>query len=189
MVQLGGSPIPLPNVIVQGRSGVAAPLDRPLDVNYGLNLTGLPFGLLYGHVGASWLLAHQNGAIPAVSFTDRIWFGTNVIGLGDRADKTPSGWGANQFEVDVSWMIGEQMIYVGLAQYVDFQSPALTLTPTLGATFDADPAKPGGVRLHLETRWFGANQRTGLDAVRWVGHPQGIFGASFGVSYVLGGGE
>jgi hypothetical protein len=186
MVLLGGSPIPLPNLIVQGRSGVAAPLDRPLDVNYGINLTGLPFGVLHAHVGASWLLAHQNGAIPAVSFTDRIWFGTNAVGLGDRVDKTVRGWGANQFEVDVSWKVKEQLVYVGLAQYLDFVNPALTLTPVIGATFDADPKKPGGVRLHLESRWYAINERTYLDTVKFAGWPQGAFGVNLGVSYVLG---
>ena len=41
------------------------------------------------------------------------------MGLGDRVDKTVRGWGS-QFEVDVSWKIKEQLVYVGLAQYLDF---------------------------------------------------------------------
>jgi hypothetical protein len=186
VLMLGSAPIPMPNVIVQGRSGIAAPLDRPLDLNYGLNLGALPFGVLQGHFGASWLLAHQKGGVPAVSFTNRVWFASNLFGAGYHADKRMRFWGANQFEFDVSWVVKEQLIYVGLAEYLDFGNPQLTLTPVLGATFDADPKRPGGVRLHLESRWYGLNQHTQLNTVRWAGGGQGVFGVSLGVSYVLG---
>ena len=60
-----GPPIPIPNLIVEGRSGLEPVAGRPLDVNYGLNATGIPVFpstalLLHGRVrsapppGAVW---------------------------------------------------------------------------------------------------------------------------------------
>lgn len=185
MILLGGAPIPQPNIVVEARSGVAKPLDRPLDVNYGLNLTALPYGAFQTHVGVSWMLAKPKGGIPAVSSASRFWFATNALGVGYKTDKTVRAWGAYQLEVDVSWLVKEQLIYVGLAQYTDFANPTLTLSPAVGFTFDTDPKKPGGPKIHLEARWFGINGYTYLDTVRFVGNGRGIFGLTLGVSYVI----
>jgi hypothetical protein len=186
MTYLGSAPIPLPNVMVEARSGVARPLGRPLEVSYGLNLTALPFGILQTQVGAAWLLAHQKGGVPAVSMAHKIWFATNAFGANYKTDRSLEGWGNWQVEFDVSWKVKEQLVYLGLAQYTDFAHPSLTLTPALGATFDTDPQRPGGFRLQLESRWYGVTQSKQLDTVRWVGGPRGAFGVSLGVSYVLG---
>lgn len=178
-----GAPIPVPNLVVGGRSGVAAPLDRPLDLHYGLNLTAIPFGLIQGHFGAGWLLARQRGGIPAIAFTDRLFFATNLIGLPFTTDKTAGLQAHNQFELNMSWLFGEQLLYVGLSEYLDFANPELTLTPSIGATFA--PARDKGLRLHAELRWFAVNQPHKLNTVNWLPGGAGALGASVGVSHVF----
>jgi hypothetical protein len=185
LVMLGDSAIPLPNIVLEGRSGVARPLDRPLDIRYGVDLTGTPFGVLPLVVGADWLLVEQAGARPALALTNNVWFATNVLGLPYKPDPVFEAWGADQLELDASWLFGEQLVYVGVAQYFDFEAPALALSPALGARFDTSK-KPGGLQLHLEARWFGINRTKELRTVRWASHPQGIFGATVGVSYIFG---
>jgi hypothetical protein len=184
-VVVGGAPIPLPNANLEGRSGVAAPLERELDVNYGINLTGLAFGILQMHAGASWLLLDQRGAVPAIALTDRIFFATNALGLKWKPEGEALGWAANQIELNLSWLLGGQLLYAGLAEYLDFGNPSLTLTPVLGAVFDPAPARETGVRLHLEGRWFAVNQPHVLDTVTWVPNNRGGIGVALGVSYLF----
>ena len=178
MFEFGGGAIPVPSVIAEGRSGVVRLLDRPLDLNYGVNLTGLPFGLLQIHLGSSWLLAHQNDGVPAVSFSKRLFFATNVLGAGSKSEDALSAWGALQFEFTVSWLIDNQLIYVALAEYLDFGNPELTLTPALGAQFDFfEPgwrAAAGGIALVCgepagEVHDAGLGARRGRCAGRLIG--------------------
>ena len=42
---------PMPNLNVEGRSGVTSFMDRPVELNYGLNVTGIAFGLGSAHIG------------------------------------------------------------------------------------------------------------------------------------------
>lgn len=183
MVYFAGAPVPLPNVIVEGRSGVAKPLNRPLDINYGLNLMPMAFGILQVHLGASWLLAHQNGGIPAVSMTNRIWFAANILGAPYKAEGGVGAWGNHQLEFAVSWEISHQLIYVSLAQYTDFTNPSLTLTPAVGAHFD--PGKPGGFKMYVEARWYGLSQKQAAYPFTFFPNALGSLGVSFGFSYVL----
>ena len=44
LTQVGGNFIPLPNSVVEGRSGLFHIAERPLDLNYGLYLTPSPLG-------------------------------------------------------------------------------------------------------------------------------------------------
>ena len=74
-----------------------------------------------------------------------------------------------------------------LAEYIDFQEPSLTLTPAVGARFDPSPKKPGGLQLHAEARWYGVNREKELNTVVWASAPYGIFGATLGLSWILGG--
>ena len=69
--------IPLPNLVVEGQSGLSPMQGRPLDVNYGINTTALAFGTIGLHGGVSHLLMEQNGAIPSLSVTDRLHFYNN----------------------------------------------------------------------------------------------------------------
>lgn len=188
VVMLDGSPIPLPNVLVQGRSGVARPLDRPLDVSYGVDLTGLPFGILPLEVGGDWLLIDQSGAWPALAVTNNVWLATNAPGLPYKEDPRFQLWAADQLELNASWYVGKQLLHVGLAEYLDFGAPSLALSPSVGARFDPSPKDHGGMQLHAEARWYGVNRTQEVDTVAWATTPHGIFGATLGVSWIFGGG-
>lgn len=184
LVELG-APIPLPNLVLEARHGLPELAGRPWDLGYGLNATGLAFGLLQGHVGSSWLLLPQQGAAPALSLTDRVFFATNLLGLPSRPEPRLQAWGADQVELTASWLVGGQLPYLSLSQYFDFRTPALTLTPALGAVFD--PREPGGVALQAEVRWYGVNQPDDVATVSWVPGNAGILGISVGLSSRFGG--
>lgn len=181
----GGAPVPLPNAVVQGRSGVAELGGRPLDIDYGVNATAAAFYIAQGHLGVSHLLLDQNGAAPALAFTNRFWFGLDIP-HGDQLEGPPHALFIDQLEVNASWDLDGQLLHVGLAQYLDVNNPALTLTPSLGAAFDPAPASADGVRLHVETRWYGLTQQREIDTVRFVGGGQGMLGFSFGISGAFG---
>lgn len=183
MVYFAGAPIPIPNVILEGRSGVAKPLNRPLDINYGINAFPLAFGILQVHLGTSWLLVHQNGGIPALSMTNRIWFASNFFGAGYKAEGGVGVWANHQLEFAVSWEIRHQLIYFALAQYTDFTNPSLTLTPAIGAHFD--PGKPGGFRMSVEVRWYGLTQKQAAYPFTFFPNALGSLGISFGFSYAI----
>ena len=184
MVMLSGAPIPLPNAVVEGRHGVTTVAERPLDVNYGLNLTGTAFGILQVHVGASYLIMAQKGSVPALSVSNRIFIASNLLGAADKADPDAKFWAADQLEITASWLLGDHLVYVGLGQYFDFGNPALTLTPSVGADFD--PGETGGFRLHTELRYYAINQPHEVAAVTWV-FPEsvGALGFNFGFSYAF----
>lgn len=184
VVMLGESPIPIPSLVLEGRSGVTEVLERPLDVNYGLNATGLPFGILQVHAGTSWLALDQRGAVPALSVGARLYFANNLMAMGGKAEGSEAVfWLNNQWEVTGSWLVGQQLLYLGLAQYLDFGNPALTLTPFVGASFD--PGAAGGLKIQVEARWFAVNQAPTYDAIRWFPETTGSLGGSLGVSYVF----
>jgi len=180
---LGSLRLPIPNAVAEGRSGVAELAGRPLDVNYGLNLTALPFGVFQVHGGASWLALEQNGAIPAVSVSDRVFLASNPLGVIGELPRSLGFWAMNQTEVTASWMVGQQLLYVGLGQYTDLRSPALTLTPLVGARFDL--GAPGGTLFGLELRWFAVNKSTLLNTVQWVPDSRGAIGIGLGVHFGL----
>ncbi|MEM1350628.1 MAG: hypothetical protein AAGI01_18850, partial [Myxococcota bacterium] len=118
---LGSLRLPVPNAVVEGRSGVSTLNSRPLDVNYGLNLTALPFGVFQAHVGASYLMLEQKGATPAVSVTDRFFLATNPLGVIGELPRSLGFWATNQLEFTASWMLGQQLLYIGIGQYTDFR--------------------------------------------------------------------
>lgn len=185
IVQLG-APIPLPQATLEGRSGVAKPLDRPLDVHYGLGATGLAFGILNLHAGASWLLFDQAGWRPALSLTNRVFFATNILTTGDRAEGQKGVWALDQVELTTSYALGDHLVYLGLAQYTDFRTPSLLLTPVLGG--ELDPGEAGGVKLQLEGRYFGVNRYRQITTIDWWPGQRGALGLSFGISYAFSGG-
>lgn len=181
-VEFGGSYVPLPNVVVEGRSGLPALAGRPLDLNYGINLTALAFGSLGVHGGASWLVLDQAGARPALSVTDRLYFYTSW--LNTAADPSLRGvWALDQVEVTASWLLGGQLLYGGLGEYVDLWDPELLLTPFVGAQL----GRPGGrTAFTLEGRWMAVNQPEVVDTVHWAGAGHGALSATLGVSVRLG---
>lgn len=178
MVEFGG-PLPLPNAVVGGRSGIARALERDLDLHYGLNLTALAFGVTQGHVGAGWYLAGDADSPLALAAVDRMFLATNL----GAPDKEPMGsrfWAANQFELLGSWRTGNHVHSLGLAQYVDFGNPTLALTPSVNSALDF--GREGGFVVQAELRWFGITQVHELDAVTWIPGRPGILGLAIGTS-------
>lgn len=184
MIDFGG-PLPLPNVVVEGRHGLPKLADRAFDIGYGLNLTGFAFGLTQGHVGASWLLADQAGPRPAFSLGNRVFFGANVPGTPNRPDPRFQLWGADQLELTASWEAGKALPYVSLSQYFDFQNPELLLTPAAGVQID--PGKPGGFLLQAELRWFGVTRRSQAAIPPWIPGTPGALGVTISAGTQFGG--
>ncbi len=185
-VLVGGTPLPLPNLVLGGRSGLLNVAERNLEVDYGLNATALVFGITQGHVGASYALLHQSGAVPALTFTNRVYLAINPLSLGERAEDAFGFWGADQLELTASWAFGSHMIWTSLAQYFDFFAPNLLLTPALGYAIDL--GDPGGFGLQFETRWYGLSTAPEVRTVQWWpmgAYGQGSLGFSIGVSYAL----
>lgn len=182
LVSALGVVMPLPMIIAQGRSGVAMVGDRPFDLSYGMNLTGLPFGVIGLHGGGSFLLAHPNGAVPAVSISDRLFLGMNPI---DQATEGTRGVSlVNQLELAVSWELGHHLLYVSASNYLDLRSPGLLLTPKLGARFDFGDR--GGFALHTELQYWGVTHAAQTDRVDWITAGPGAIGATIGLSWTLG---
>lgn len=179
-----GVPIPLPNAVIEGKQGVATVLDRNLEINYGLNLTGLAFGVIQGHIGGAWELLSQVGFLPALAVSTRVFLATNPLWFGvERSETALSFWGANQTELLASWMPGGQLIYTGIAQYTDFGAPSLLVTPILGTELDFGL---GGFRLQLETRYFAVGRSSTTENVNWFPGGRGGAGAlgfSLGFGY------
>ena len=184
LLKLGGKPVPMPNAVVEARHGVAALADRPLELGYGLNLTGLAYGVvgLQGHV--SWLAMEQRGAIPALSVTNRLYFASNHL---DARKADPGVWGLDQLDVTASWLLGDaqqQLVYLSLTQNTDLIDPALFLSPGLGAQLD--PGEPGGLRVQVESRWYAPGALPESLALRWVSPGRGALGFNFGVNLPIG---
>jgi hypothetical protein len=178
----------LPNAVVQGRSGVAEIGGRPLDIDYGVNLTAAAFHIAQVHAGVSHLLLDQSGAAPALALTNRFWLAVDVPHA-TQLDAPAQALFIDQLELNASWEIDGQLLYVGVAEYLDVSNPALTLSPALGTSLDPAPASPHGARIHLETRWYGVTRQRRVDTVKFAGGGQGMFGVSLGVSGVFGRGE
>lgn len=180
LLKLGGTPIPLPNAVIEGRSGLPALKDHPFDLNYGINLTAATFGVAQMHAGASLQLLAQQGGIPAVSLSDRLFFATNGL---DRRKEDHGAWGMDQVELTASWALQQQLVYGGLAQYTDFANPRLLLTPFLGAQLDF--GRPGGFGLQLEARYFGVTALQETNTLKWVTFGRGALAPMLGVRYTL----
>ncbi len=184
LVVSGGSNIPLPNAIVEGRSGLTYLAQKPLDLNYGVNATALGFGIAQLHVGASWMMLTQEGARPALSLTNRLFVGTNALSPQEKAPGTKRAWGADQLELSASYLLGQQLVYVSLSQYTDLGLPGLLLTPALGAMFDF--GESDGFKLMVEARYYAINQHKDLTTITWTSGPRGALGLGFGFSYAFG---
>ena len=183
-VEFGQASVPLPNAILEGRSGLGYLRLRPLDLNYGLNATALAFGIAQLHVGASWLMLDQEGARPALSLTNRLFLATNALTPQDKAPGAKRAWGADQVELSASYLLGTQLVYLSLSQYVDFGLPQWVLTPALGAMFDF--GRREGVKLMLEARYYGLNLTKEFTTVQWTTGPRGALGVGLGLSYAFG---
>jgi len=171
-------PIPLPHVTVEGRHGI---IDR-LDVNYGVHLLPLVFGVTGGHLGATYLLGKQEGAAPAIAFGQRLFGFTNRLDP-RKFDRAPGDWFMSQSDLTVSWLVANQLVYGGLTGYVPFSAPNLFLTPFLGIE-----VRPGidWLRIQLEGRYLAPYVNTQFAVVDWIapGNQGGLL-INLGVAFVL----
>jgi len=180
IVDAGFTTIPLPNLVVEGRSGLSPVLERPFDVNYGLNVTGLPFGLIGLHGGVSWLAMEQRGGAPALSLSNRLYLYDNHL---DFRKTDRALWAVDQLELLASWDTRRALLYVGGAEYLDLTNPGLLLSPVAGAELHL------GQRwgLQIEGRHYAINQnKEPLNTLQWVTWGPGSLGATLGVSRSLG---
>ena len=190
LLAFGGAGVPTPNVVVGARSGVTEIGGRPLDVGYGTNLTGLPFGIVsaYGDVG--YLLVEQRGAVPAVAVRNKLLLTTNLVAAGRDPELAPrTAWAADQVDVLASWEVGGSgtLVYGAVGQVFDFADPGLILAPALGA--DIDFGAPGGVRLQPELRWWAVNEAFEQRNIPWLPGSPGALGVHVGLVAPIGGGR
>ena len=176
-----GVELPLPNAVLEGRTGLPQVADRNLDVNYGLNLTAAAFGQLGLHFGASWQLLDQVGWRPALSVTNRVFVYTNAL---DRTKADPGAWVADQLELTASWQLRSHLVYAGGAEYLDLRNPGLLLTPFAGVQL---APKSDRVRFQLEARWYAFHRQPEALNIHWITPGRGALGVNAGVAVRLGG--
>jgi hypothetical protein len=179
--------IPLPNVTVEGRSGVA----HHLDVNYGVHLLPALYGAPGAHVGVTWQLFDQpTPVVPALSVGQRLFGFTNLVD-GRRANK--AFYALSQTDLTLSWEpVQQQLFYAGATGYAP-----------LNAHFDGDDGTAGVVRfapfvgvvlspgldwlqLNVEGRWLSPSTDQRFAVVDWIGpDDKGAWAVSAGVSVVF----
>ncbi len=181
-----GPPIPIPNLVVEGRSGLKPLGPIPVDVNYGMNLTTLAFGVVGIHGGGSVHLLEQNNALPALSVTERVHVYTNKLD-GSKPKESRAWWGLNELDLTASWSMGNHLIYTGVTDHIDMADPELLIGPFVGTELRP---KGGHFAWQLETRWIGANFSPEVYDVSWLntGDPgHGLFTFTVGAAWTLGG--
>ncbi|MEC7987548.1 MAG: hypothetical protein VX278_20445 [Myxococcota bacterium] len=178
--------IPLPNAVLEGRSGMAPIKGKNWDINYGINLTAIPFDQIGLHTGASFQLMKQNGNIPAVSVGNRLFLYSNHLSS-TTIDDGKAFWACNEIVTTASWKVGHQMVYTGVSQYFDLSQPSATITPFLGAEFFNTGVKNGFV-LQFEVRNYALGRNPTFDFLEWnTPFGSGAFGGNLGLTYRFGG--
>ncbi len=180
-----GPPVPIPNLIVEGRSGLPALGEVPVDLNYGTNLTTLAFGTIGVHGGGSFHFLRQVRSWPSLSLTERVHLYTNHLDTTKTKD-VRALWGINELDLTLGWGLGQHLLYTGLSDAIDLANPELLISPFLGTEL-----RPRGGRfaLQLESRWLGANFSPEVYDVSWLntGDPgHGLFTLTIGLAWRLG---
>ena len=168
MVTLGGpvadvpgvGTIPMPNVTVEGRHGV---VDH-LDVNYGVHLLPLAFGVVGGHVGGTFQLYDEPAAwVPVTSIGQRLFFFTNLL---DPRKEQKDAYALSQTDLTLSWKLWESLVYGGVSAYVpiDVEDRTLHLAPFVGVEIH-----PGldWLRVQVEGRWLSPTTDQRFAIVNW----------------------
>lgn len=175
----GVGPIPLPNVTIEGRHGVM----HHLDVNYGLHVLPMVFGVAGGHAGATWQFNDQDELCPALSVGQRFFFFTNLFD--GRKTVRKDAFAMSQTDLTASWLIYDQLLYLGASAYVplDEGSRTLRLAPVLGVE-----VHPGldWLRIQLETRWLAPDVDQRFAVVDWISpDDKGGIAINLGVAVVI----
>jgi hypothetical protein len=168
MVTLGGpvadvpgvGTIPMPNATVEGRHGV---VDH-LDVNYGVHLLPLAFGVVGGHVGGTFQFYDEPAPwVPVTSIGQRLFFFTNLL---DPRKEQKDAYALSQTDLTLSWKLWDSLVYGGVSAYVpiDVEDRTLHLAPFVGVE-----VHPGldWLRVQLEGRWLSPTTDQRFAVVNW----------------------
>ena len=177
-----GAPIPLPNLIIEGQSGLAPIQARPLDIHYGLNATAGAFGIIGLHAGASHLLTAQNGATPALSVMERVHFYNNWLDSTKEAS-VRKGYLLNQVDLTASWNLSKHLGYVGIANYLDVTDPELTLAPFAGLQLNTSKR----LFLQAEARYLAVNRQPEIVDVSFATLGYGALSVTGSIGFAFGG--
>ena len=173
-----GPPIPLPNVIVEGKTGMSTSTDHPWDISYGLNATALAFGTVGLQGGGSYLLRSQNHYIPSVSILERMHWYSNYLDTTKDPSVRGSFW-LNQIDLTMAWDIKRHVGYVGIANYIDFADPELTLAPFAGLEWKSKSK----LSLQLETRYLAINRKPDIVDVSFLTFGYGALSVTGSVAW------
>ena len=183
MVSAFGSNIPLPNLIIEGRSGLEPFQNRATDVNYGLNATGVAFGMLDVHAGVSHLLLSQKDKRPALSITERLHLVSNHLDTTKPAE-THAFYAMNQVDLTLSGEFKKQLFYGGGSVYWNFvnaPSPAYFLGTQLRPT-------GGAFSIQVEARHMAVGFVPEVQDINWVSPGgTGVLSITAGVGFDFGG--
>jgi len=158
-----GAPIPLPNMVLEGQSGVKALRNHATDVNYGMNLTALAFGVVGIHAGTSHLLFAQKGARPSLSATERIHFYNNWLDT-TKDSSVRTSYLLNQVDLTAAWNINRHLGYVGISDYIDIPDPELNVAPFVGFVFQGKKK----CFSQVEARYLAANRQPDIVDVSFM---------------------
>ncbi len=184
----GAGTITLPNATLEGRSGLRPfAAGQHLDVNYGLHLLPLAFGVAGGHVGATIQFFDQpNDFVPALSLGQRFFFFTNIF---DPRKARHDGFAMSQTDLTVSWEAFHQLLYAGATAYLPLDAGARTLRLAPFAGLELKPLSVWDVdwlRLQLETRWLAPDVDQSFAVVDWVSPgDRGAVAVNVGVGVVI----
>ena len=182
MLKALGPPIPLPNLVVEGQSGLSPVQGRPLDVNYGINTTALAFGTVGLHGGLSHLLMEQNGGMPSLSVTERLHFYNNWLD-NTKESEMRKAFFLNQIDLTAGWNIKQHLGYVGIANYLDIADPELTLAPFAGVQWNSTKK----LFLQAETRYLAINRQPEIVDVPFATFGYGALSITGSIGFTFGG--
>jgi len=177
-----GAPIPLPNLIIEGQSGLSPIQDRPLDINYGINVTAGAFGVLGLQAGTSHLLMEQSGGTPALSVMERVHFYNNWLDS-TKDSSVRKGFLLNQIDFTASWNLSKHLGYVGISNYLDIADPELTLAPFAGFQLNTK----NKLFLQAEARYLAANRQPEIVDVSFATLGYGALSITGSVGFTFGG--
>lgn len=178
----GVGTIPFPNATLEGRHGLV----HHLDVNYGLHLLPLAFGVGGAHVGGTVQFNDQpDPFVPALAVGERLFAFSDVI---DPRGGKASFFALSQTDLTASWNVaGEHLLYVGATGYVPLLEPNFFLAPFAGVQL-----VPGvdWLRLQVEARYLAPYVNTRFAVVDWAAPgDQGAIAVNAGLAFVFGGAQ
>jgi len=171
LVRLAGLILPVP----LSTAGVRYGLGDSYDVAAHLHLTSLSFGVAGVDIGSTWMPVPQNGALPALSLSGRL-YGFGNLRNSPRAYLELTG--------SASYLAGEHFLtYLSATGLVQFAGG-----PPLFALAAGEELRFGQLGVQLELRWYEPDISTGYQVVDWVSPGgQGGLGVVLGFNYRFSG--